>query len=103
MTYDEQVARRLASLRGPGLIVGLLGVSLCAAAFYFWPAEFFRAYLVAWLYWWSISLGALAIAMIHHLTGGRWGLAIRRILEAAYSLAQLRLHTALGNPIDLTE
>ena len=24
-------------------------------------------------------------------------------VEAAYSLAQLRLHTALGNPIDLTE
>jgi outer membrane protein TolC len=24
-------------------------------------------------------------------------------VDAAYSLAQLRLHTALGNPIDLTE
>jgi hypothetical protein len=89
MTQDEHVARRLASLRGLGLLVGLIGAAVCAAAMYFWPAEFFRAYLIAWLYWWSISVGALAIAMIHHLTGGLWGLAIRRILEAAYSLVPL--------------
>jgi hypothetical protein len=44
--------------------------------------QFFRSYLVAYIYWVSIPLGCLAILMLHHLTGGWWGLPIRRILEA---------------------
>jgi len=31
----------------------------------------------------GIALGSLALLMLHHLTGGMWGLVIRRILEAA--------------------
>jgi hypothetical protein len=45
--------------------------------------QFFRSYLVAVLYWLSIALGCSAIAMLHHLTRGGWGLMIRRVLEAA--------------------
>ena len=32
--------------------------------------------------WLGITLGCLAIVMIHHLSGGAWGLVIRRLLEA---------------------
>ena len=45
--------------------------------------QFFRSYLVAFLYWLSIALGCSAIGMLHHLTRGGWGLMIRRVLEAA--------------------
>ena len=89
MTVHRATSTALASWRNTGLVIGLVGAAICAAAAYYWPAEFYPAYLIAWLYWWCISLGALAIAMIHHLSGGRWGLAIRRILEAAYSLLPL--------------
>jgi len=44
--------------------------------------QFFRSYVVAYIYWISIPLGCLAILMLHHLTGGWWGFPIRRILEA---------------------
>jgi hypothetical protein len=44
--------------------------------------QFFRSYLVAYIYWIAIPLGCLAILMLHHLTGGWWGFPIRRILEA---------------------
>src|SRR5207253_1728808 len=44
--------------------------------------QFFRAYLVAWLFVLGLSLGSLVLVMVHHLTGGVWGLALRRILEA---------------------
>ena len=44
--------------------------------------SFFRAYLVSWLFVWSLALGSLALVMIHQLTGGSWGLAVRRALEA---------------------
>jgi hypothetical protein len=53
------------------------------------PAAFYPAYLVAWLFWLGISLGSLAIGLLHHLTGGAWGLVIRRELEAAYSTLPL--------------
>ena len=43
--------------------------------------QLFRSYLFAFVYWISIPLGCTAILMLHHLTGGWWGLPIRRILE----------------------
>ncbi len=89
MTARSAIAVRLAPLRWAAVLAGLVGGAFCAAAFYWHPADFFAAYLVAWLAFWSISAGALAIAMIHHLTGGLWGMAIRRILEAAYGLMPL--------------
>jgi hypothetical protein len=47
------------------------------------PAQFFHAYLMAYLFWLGIALGGLAIVMLHHLVGGTWGALIQRILEAA--------------------
>jgi hypothetical protein len=43
---------------------------------------FFRAYLIAFLFWIGVTLGCLALLMLQHLTGGKWSLVIRRILEA---------------------
>ena len=45
--------------------------------------QFFHSYLVAYLFWTGIALGSLAILLLQHLTGGAWGLVIRRVLEAA--------------------
>jgi hypothetical protein len=45
--------------------------------------EFFNSYLFAWLFWLSISLGAMALTMLHHLTGGNWGVLIRPITLSA--------------------
>src|SRR5207302_10027131 len=45
--------------------------------------QFFRSYLVAFIGVVSIPLGSLAILMVHHLTGGAWGAALRPIAEAA--------------------
>jgi hypothetical protein len=45
--------------------------------------QFLQSYLVAWLFWIGLTLGCLAIMMLHHLSGGGWGLMVRRILEAA--------------------
>ena len=45
--------------------------------------QFFHAYLVGFIFWIGITLGSLALLMLQHLTGGAWGLIIRRVLEAA--------------------
>ena len=64
------------------LLVGIAGLAACAAGAAANPAAFFRAYLVAYLFWLGIALGCMAIVLIHYLTGGAWGLVIRRVLES---------------------
>ena len=45
--------------------------------------RFFQAYLVAYIFWIGIVLGSMALLMVQHLSGGAWGVVIRRPLEAA--------------------
>ena len=58
-------------------------------------ADFFRAYLIAFLFWIGVTLGCLALLMLQHLTGGRWALVIRRILEAGTRTLPLMAVAAL--------
>ena len=45
--------------------------------------RFFQAYLVAYMFWMGIVLGCLALLMVQHLSGGVWGIVLRRPFEAA--------------------
>jgi hypothetical protein len=66
------------------LIVGLAaGLVSVAGLFISGPGQFFQAYLFSFMFWIGISLGSLALLLLHILAGNRWGLAIRRIVEAA--------------------
>ena len=65
------------------LIVGLVFTLLLMAGFVLDRDQFFHSYLFAFSFWSGISIGALALLMLQHLTGGGWGLVIRRVLEAA--------------------
>ena len=65
------------------LVAGAVGVSCCASSGWLLnPGHFFRSYLVAYNFWLGIALGCLVILMMQHLTGGAWGMLLRRILEA---------------------
>jgi hypothetical protein len=72
----------LAGLRRGALIVGGIGAALSLLGAFVDPAPFFHAYLVAYIYWLGLGLGCLGLLMVYHLTGGGWGVAIRRLLEA---------------------
>lgn len=65
------------------LIVGLAGVALCGVAAVFDRPAAMVSYLAAYLFWFGIALGSLAVVMLHYLVGGFWGFLIRRPLEAA--------------------
>lgn len=94
----------LPGLKQFGLIAAVLGVVLTGAGFMMSGAEgadrFFRAYLVAYTFWAGVALGSLALLMVNHLTGGAWGIVLRRPLEAAVRtipfLAVLFLPIAFG-------
>ena len=62
-----------------GVVFGLIALILA----FLRPQQFFRAYLLGFMCWLGVSLGSMAILMIRHLTGGGWGMVIRRILGAA--------------------
>jgi hypothetical protein len=72
-----------ARVQSIALTVGLVGFALCLVGWVTNADQFFRSYLLGYLFWIGLALGCLPLMMIHHLTGGAWGLVIRRPLEAA--------------------
>lgn len=73
----------IAALRSKAWAAGAAGLVALAAGFYLDREQFFRSYLVAWLWILGIALGCYAVALLHQLTRGAWGLMIRRPLGAA--------------------
>ena len=65
------------------LIVGVVFTVLLVIGGFIDRQQFFHAYLVGFILWIGITLGSLALLMLQHLTGGAWGLVIRRVLEAS--------------------
>src|SRR4051794_15147055 len=74
---------RLQQWEKPALIVGAVGILASLLGAFIATDQFFRSWLLAYLFWFAIALGALPLVMIHHLVGGKWGFATRRILESA--------------------
>jgi hypothetical protein len=65
------------------LIVGVVFTVLLMVGFVLNRQQFFHSYVFAFSFWAGISVGSLALLMLQHMTGGGWGLVIRRVLEAA--------------------
>lgn len=71
------------TIQGRSLIIGLVFAAISLVLVFARPDEFFRAYLLGYMAWLGVTLGSMAILMIRHLTGGGWGMVIRRILGSA--------------------
>ena len=65
------------------LYIGVVASVIAIALGFMNPRVFFRGYLVSFMDWLGICLGSMVILMVRHLTGGGWGMVIRRILGAA--------------------
>lgn len=64
------------------------------------PAQFFRSYLVGFVFWVAFPIGAMVLLMIQYLTKGRWGIYTRRVMEAHsrcfWLMALLFIPVAIG-------
>ena len=80
---SPELGRELGLWRSRATVAGgiLLLASIVGA--FFNPQQFFRSYLMGYLFWIGLTLGAMALVMVQYLTGGAWGVVTRRPLESA--------------------
>jgi hypothetical protein len=69
--------------RKRALYIGGAGLVLSAIGFFFDHNQFYRSYLWSYVYVVALAVGSLAWLMLQFVTGGNWGLVIRRPCEAA--------------------
>jgi len=82
MTPADSIGAQIGRWQRNSFLLGLAGVLLAVVAFLFDRDQFLRSYLFAYLYWTGMALGCLAILLLHHVVGGKWGMLIRRLCEA---------------------
>src|SRR5215203_6933209 len=80
------------SYRAPGELAGLrsLAVGIGGVAFLAWlvglafdPEQALRSWLLGFVLWGGIGFGSIGLIILQYLTGGAWGVVLRRTLEAA--------------------
>ncbi len=65
------------------LTAGAIGAVVSVAGLLLTPGQFLQSYLMGYMFVLGIALGCLALGMIHQLSGGAWGVVIRRPIGAA--------------------
>jgi hypothetical protein len=87
----------LATYQRQFLLAGAAGAVVSLVGYFVNPTQFFQSYLMAYMFVLGLSLGSLALGMVHQLSGGAWGVVIRRQMGAASRV--LPVLTALFLPI----
>ena len=99
----EQVRREFGRFGNLSLTVGLAAGAVGLAFGFFGWLDFFQGYLASWLLVLGIALGSLVLVALQYLTGGAWGILIRRPAEAAARtlplVALLFIPIAIGIPV----
>jgi hypothetical protein len=65
------------------LIAGAAGAALSLVGLALNPVQFYQSYLMAYMLVLGATLGCLALGMVHQLSGGSWGVLVRRPIGAA--------------------
>src|SRR4051812_7087337 len=83
-----------------GAVSALLGAVACAILGASNPKQFFFSWLVSFLFFLSLALGALFFVLIQYASQGGWGIVVRRIGEITFTtipvMAALFLPVLLG-------
>jgi hypothetical protein len=79
----EQDIPELPTYQRQFLLAGAAGAAVSLIGLFMNPTQFFQSYLMAYMFVLGLTLGSLAFGMLHQLTGGAWGVVIRRQMGAA--------------------
>lgn len=80
---NYQAPADVARWRTLALGIGGIAAIVWAVGVYFDTEQALRSWLLGFIFWGGIALGSLGVLMLQYLTGGAWGVVIRRFLEAA--------------------
>ena len=80
---SSELRRDLGQWRTRAAVVGAAGAILSAGGLFISPNQFYRSYLWSYIFVVALTVGPLAWLMLQYVTGGAWGLVIRRACEAA--------------------
>jgi hypothetical protein len=83
IAQEYKAPESVGNLQQRALIAGVIGVVLCVIGYVKSPESLLHSYLLAFMFILGLSLGSLGLLMLQHLTGGMWGIVIRRPLESA--------------------
>ena len=96
---DYAVPAAAAQWQKRWLIVGVVGAVLCVIGAVTSLDQFLRGYLIAYIFWLGLSLGCLALLMVQYLSGGLWGLVLRRVFEAASKVPSADVRVVSADPV----
>jgi hypothetical protein len=65
------------------LVAGQVGLAVSLVGMFVEPTQFLQSYLMAYMLCLAATLGCLALGMVHQLSGGTWGVLLRRPIGAA--------------------
>src|SRR5687767_10536907 len=78
-----QAPSELNGIRSLALGVGGIGTLVWAVGLYLEPEQALRSWLLGFIFWGGIGIGAIGLIILQYLTGGAWGVVLRRTAEAA--------------------
>jgi hypothetical protein len=82
-TFPQTRVPQLSRLQLAGIGAAVIGLVLLGLGWFLVsPEQFVQSYIFAFYFTMSMPLGCLGLLMIQHLTGGAWGVTVRRMLEA---------------------
>ena len=87
----------LSGLQRRFLLAGAAGAAVSLDGLLLTPRQFLQSYLMAYMLCLGVTLGCLALGMVHQLSGGAWGVVLRRSIGAASRV--LPVMTAMFLPI----
>ncbi len=82
-TGEYQAPKDLERYKSIALGIGGIAALVWFVGFYMSPEQALRSWLLGFVFWAGITIGSIGIIMLQYLTGGAWGVVIRRIVEAA--------------------
>ncbi len=88
---EYRAPESIGRLQQRALLVGGIALVLSIIGAVKFPGPFYQSYLMSFMLVFGLTLGSLGLLMLQHLTGGQWGIIIRRSLESAVRTLPLLL------------
>ncbi|MBK8911115.1 MAG: hypothetical protein IPM61_07270 [Chlorobi bacterium] len=88
---DENVQPGINGLQKKAIAAAAVGVALLVVGAISDADQFYRSYLLGYIYWVLISVGMFTLYALHNTVSGAWGFTIRRFLETGVRTLPLML------------